>query len=125
MESTVPLADTHDADTTAEHNWVRSLTDYFNMESNGSAIAAIVGGTAFVLAAPLALKVAGFTATGPTAGSLASAFQSSIGNVATGTIFAACQSAGFLGLSVTTKAGVGIVGALVGVGIYLLIGWLC
>ena len=48
---------------------------------------AVVGGTALVVAAPIALPVLGFGAGGVAAGSAAAAVQGVIGNVAAGTVF--------------------------------------
>ena len=65
-----------------------------------------------VVAAPLALGAAGFTAGGVAAGSLAAAVQSAIYGGATTGAFAAAQSAGAAGFSWATT------GALAGAGGY-------
>ena len=64
------------------------------------AVGAAVG-TGAVVATPLVLSAAGFTAGGVAAGSVAAAAQSVLygGGVATGSIFAALQSAGVAGIS--------------------------
>ena len=61
--------------------------------------ALVVGGIGLgiVVAAPVALPVIGFSSSGVVAGSLAAAIQSSIGNVAAGSIFATLQSIGATG----------------------------
>ncbi|OCH93240.1 hypothetical protein OBBRIDRAFT_885642 [Obba rivulosa] len=51
-----------------------------------------LGALAVPVVAPLALGIAGFSAAGPVAGTLAAAWQASIGSVAAGSIFALCQS---------------------------------
>lgn len=73
----------------------------------------VVGGGA-VLAAPLVLSAAGFTAGGVAAGSAAAFAQSIIGNVAAGSWFALCQSAGAAGISAASSAIIGTVGGAVG-----------
>jgi len=79
----------------------------------GTAISAISAGV-FVVAANGGLSVLGFTAVGIQAGSLAAAWMSSIGNVASGSLFAALQSAGVIGFSVSATVGIGLVGVAVG-----------
>jgi len=73
----------------------------------------VVGGGA-VVAAPLVLSAAGFTAGGVAAGSAAAFVQSMIGNVAAGSWFALCQSAGAAGIATSSSAVIGTVGAAVG-----------
>ena len=79
--------------------------------------AAIGGGTLAVAAAPLALVAVGFGSAGVAAGTAAAAWQASIGNVAAGSFFASCQSAGAAGIAASTTAGVGAAGAAVGAGL--------
>ena len=66
-------------------------------------------GTGTVVATPLVLSAAGFTAAGVAAGSVAAAAQSVLygGGVATGSVFAALQSAGVAGISMTGYAAIG------------------
>jgi len=73
----------------------------------------VVGGGA-VVAAPLVLSAAGFTAGGVAAGSAAAFVQSMIGNVAAGSWFALCQSAGAAGIATSSSAVIGTVGTAVG-----------
>lgn len=56
--------------------------------------------TASVAALPI-LGAAGFAATGPVAGSAAAAWQSSVGLVQAGSLFAWCQSAAMGGAAVS------------------------
>ena len=83
--------------------------------SSGVMVAAglVVGGGA-VVAAPLVLSAAGFTAGGVAAGSAAAFVQSMIGNVAAGSWFALCQSAGAAGIATSSSAVIGTVGTAVG-----------
>merc|ERR1711990_1121255 len=55
---------------------------------------AVVAGAGVTVLAPVAIAVAGFGSAGVAAGSLAAAWQASIGNVIGGSIFAGLQSAG-------------------------------
>ena len=87
------------------------------IKENPKTAAAIGGGILAVTAVPLALAAAGFGAAGVAAGSAASAWQVSIGNVAAGSFFAACQSAGAAGMAASTTVGVGAAGAAVGAGL--------
>ena len=75
-----------------------------------------VGAMAGVVAAPMALSVAGFTASGVAAGSLAAWAQSTFYGGATGGIFSLCQSAGAAGLGLAGNAAAGGVGAGLGFG---------
>ncbi|OAG06973.1 uncharacterized protein CC84DRAFT_1204611 [Paraphaeosphaeria sporulosa] len=68
----------------------------------GVAAAPVVG----VVAAPLALGVAGFTAGGVAAGSMAAGIQAGIGNVAAGSIFAGLMSAGAGGAALAVVQGI-------------------
>jgi len=79
----------------------------------------VVGGGA-IIAAPIALTAIGFGSAGVVGGSIAAAWQASIGNVAAGSIFAACQSAGAVGISAATSAAIGSAGAAVGSGLSFL-----
>merc|ERR1711887_336187 len=62
----------------------------------------IVGAAVGVVAAPVALSAAGFTAGGVAAGSLAAGVQSFLYGASTTGAFSAAQSAGVLGVSWTT-----------------------
>ena len=84
-------------------SWVRSL-----LPVAGGAVAA---GTVAVVAAPIVLPALGFGAGGIVAGSVAAAWQASIGNVVAGTLFASLQSAGVAGLATTTYAGIAATGS--------------
>ncbi|KAJ7384036.1 hypothetical protein OS493_024050 [Desmophyllum pertusum] len=79
----------------------------------------IVGGTAAVVAAPLALAAAGFTTGGVAAGSIAAGIQSSVygGCVGASSAFAVLQSAGAAGIGIKTAAGIFTAG--VGAATYL------
>jgi hypothetical protein len=68
--------------------------------------------TASVVAVPV-LGVAGFVATGPVAGSAAAAWQSSIGLVEAGSLFAWCQSAAMSGAALNGIFSFGVAGARV------------
>lgn len=63
------------------------------------------------LAIPI-LGAAGFTAIGPAAGSAAAAWQSSIGVVQAGSVFAWCQSAAMGGATLGAIQGVGVGGVI-------------
>ncbi|KAJ7365916.1 Interferon-induced 6-16 [Desmophyllum pertusum] len=66
------------------------------------ALAGVVG-TVAVVAAPAVLTAAGFTSAGVAAGSFAAAAQSTYGGyVASGSLFAASQSAGVVGIGLKT-----------------------
>ncbi|KAH8925311.1 hypothetical protein BT69DRAFT_1348843 [Atractiella rhizophila] len=69
--------------------------------ARGIGISLAVGG-ATVLATPVLLSLVGFGAAGVGAGTLAAAIQSSIGNVAAGSLFALAQSIGAAGLAGST-----------------------
>lgn len=74
----------------------------------------MAGGAAVSIAAPyIALPLVGFGSSGVVAGSVAAAWQASIGNVVAGSAFAALQSAGVAGLATTTMAVCGTVGSAV------------
>ncbi|XP_052775859.1 interferon alpha-inducible protein 27, mitochondrial-like [Mya arenaria] len=77
-----------------------------------AALPLVVAG-ASVVAAPLVLSAAGFGAGGIVAGSLAAKGMSAIAmsngvGVAAGGFFAACQSAGAVGIAGSTLAGIGV-----------------
>ena len=73
----------------------------------------VVGGTAFVAAAPWLISAAGFTAVGVAANSVAAGIQSAVygGAVTSTSAFAAFQSAGAAGMSVAAKFGLFSAGA--------------
>lgn len=83
-------------------------------------IGALVGagiGLGATVVTPAVLAFAGFSAGGVVAGSIAAGVQSSIGNVAAGSMFATLQSIGATGgLSLVAKgavtAGAAVVGAI-------------
>ena len=70
--------------------------------------AALVGGTAAVVAAPFVLTAAGFTIGGVAAGSFAAGVQSAVygGTVASTSVFAGLQSAGAAGLGTSAASAV-------------------
>lgn len=72
------------------------------------------GAVVAVGGAVVALPALGFSSAGIAAGSIAAGIQSLIGNVAAGSVFAAFQSAGVLGLAGATQAILGAVGAAAG-----------
>ncbi|KAJ4289684.1 hypothetical protein N0V90_011013 [Kalmusia sp. IMI 367209] len=77
----------------------------------GAKVAAIIGVTgATVMAWPVALAAAGWTASGVVAGSFAATIQAGIGNVAAGSAFAVAQSAAMSG-AVAGTINTAIVGA--------------
>jgi hypothetical protein len=85
-------------------------------------IPAVVGATVVVgvLAAPLvvpaALGTVGFSSTGVVGGSIAAGMQASIGNVAAGSAFAACQSMAMGGaIAPVATAASGTAGGVLGV----------
>ncbi|KAI9730422.1 MAG: hypothetical protein M1834_005932 [Cirrosporium novae-zelandiae] len=78
-----------------------------------------VGGLLVGVGAAITLPIlgaVGFSAIGPVAGSVAAGWQSSIGAVSAGSLFAVCQSAAMGGAVASTIAGVGAAGAGVGIG---------
>ena len=78
-----------------------------------------VGATAGIVAAPIALTAAGFTASGVAGGSLAAWAQSTFYGGATGGLFSLLQSAGAAGLGAAgygTAAAVGGATGVAGVG---------
>lgn len=68
--------------------------------------AALVGGTAAVVAAPFVLTAAGFTTGGVAASSIAASIQSAVygGTVGSTSVFAVLQSAGAAGLGASAKS---------------------
>lgn len=68
-----------------------------------------------MVAAPVALAAAGFTSSGVAAGSMAAAYQATLGGViAKGSVFAALQSFGAAGLPAMAQATTAVAGAGVG-----------
>ncbi|KAF9738102.1 hypothetical protein PMIN01_03385 [Paraphaeosphaeria minitans] len=84
----------------------------------GVAAAPVVG----IVAAPLVLGAAGFTAGGVAAGSLAAGIQAGIGNVAAGSVFAGLTSAGAGGATLAVVQGIagGAAAAVAGVTAYVM-----
>lgn len=79
---------------------------------------AVVAGAAAVVAAPVALAAVGFTSSGVAAGSMAAAYQATLGGViAKGSVFAVLQSCGAAGIPAAAQAMVAAGGATVGGGI--------
>lgn len=66
-----------------------------------------------MVAAPIVLSAAGFTAAGVTAGSAAAGVQSTVygAAVGSGSVFAVLQSAGAAGIGLTTNVGIGTTAA--------------
>ena len=76
-------------------------------------IPGIVGGVAIV-AAPFVLTAVGFGTVGVAVGSIAATIQGPA--TVAGGVFASCQSAGVIGMAVTTKATIGAaIGTVAGV----------
>lgn len=71
------------------------------------------GGAVAIGTATVALPLIGFSSGGVVAGSLAASTQSMIGNIAAGSLFASLQSAGVIGMATSTKAIIGITGAVI------------
>ena len=67
-----------------------------------------------MVAAPVVLSAAGFTAGGVAAGSVAAAAQSAIYGGFTGGVFSVLQSAGAAGIGLAGNAAIGATGATVG-----------
>lgn len=65
------------------------------------------------LAMPAVLGVIGFGALGPVVGSMAAAWQATIGNVVAGSLFAFLQSAAMGGAAMGFFVGLGVLGAVV------------
>ena len=70
--------------------------------------------SAFSLGAPLLLNLAGFSAAGPVAGTVARTWQSSMGVVKAGSLFSWCQSAAMGGTAAAGISAAGVVGSGVG-----------
>lgn len=88
------------------------------IRANPNRTAGIGGGiTTFSLACatPAILNAVGFSAIGPVAGSLAAAWQASIGSVAAGTLFSFLQGAAMGGAALGVITGFGAAGAAVAV----------
>ncbi|KAH7098496.1 hypothetical protein BKA62DRAFT_367561 [Auriculariales sp. MPI-PUGE-AT-0066] len=108
LSNPIPLlgrlfADQAPASAAKRNPWVR-----------GMATTAVTTGVIMV-ASPLILPVFGFTTGGIAAGSTAAGWQSAIGNVAGGSLFAVLQSAGAVGgfaLTTAITAGAGVGGTL-------------
>jgi len=87
-------------------------------------LVAVLGSLAGWFLAPIVASAGllawGIGSAGPIAGSMAAAFQASVGNVIAGSVFAFCQSIAMGGLSAFGYA----VGGVVGGAISLLGGWL-
>ena len=82
------------------------------VRANPSRVATILGGITFLAltcAAPAILGAVGFNAAGPVAGSIAAAWQASMGTVAAGSFFAFLQSAAMGGAAMGMITGVGAV----------------
>jgi Interferon-induced 6-16 family len=67
--------------------------------------------SAFSLGAPLLLNLAGFSAAGPVAGTVATTWQSSMGVVKAGSLFSWCQSAAKGGKAAAGISAAGVVGS--------------
>jgi len=80
----------------------------YNWCWKGYTAAAVVGGTAAVVAAPFVLTAAGFTSAGVAAGSIAAGIQSTVygGTIASTSLFAGLQSAGAAGLGASAASAV-------------------
>lgn len=80
----------------------------YNWCWKGYTAAAVVGGTAAVVAAPFVLTAAGFTSAGVAAGSIAAGIQSAVygGTIASTSMFAGLQSAGAAGLGASAASAV-------------------
>lgn len=75
----------------------------------------MASGIVLTVAAPLALPLIGFAKAGVVAGSIAAGIQSTIGNVAAGSVFAALQSVGATGaVGIATKTVVVAAGGVIG-----------
>mmetsp|Transcript_17801 Transcript_17801/g.26663 ORF Transcript_17801/g.26663 Transcript_17801/m.26663 type:complete len:102 (+) Transcript_17801:68-373(+) len=85
----------------------------FLLAAGGNTLLAVGGNTLLAVGgAQVALHLVGFGATGIAAGSMAAAWQSSVGNVAAGSAFALIQSfgmtGGFLNAGIIAPAAVGM-----------------
>jgi len=80
-------------------------------------IGAGVTAGAAVIAAPIAIAAVGFGSAGVVGGSMAAAWQATIGNVALGSFFAGLQSAGAAGMGVAATGATAATGAAAGAGI--------
>jgi len=77
-------------------------------------MAMVTGAAVGVASLPLSLSLAGFSATGVVAGSLAAGVQSVFYGAATTGVFSTAQSAGVLGIGYVTAAVGGVVGGFAG-----------
>jgi len=89
----------------AAGNYIKEHPVSFTLQAVG-----VLTVTVSIVAVPI-LGAAGFVATGPVAGSAAAAWQSSIGLVEAGTLFAWCQSAAMGGAALNGIVSVGVAGA--------------
>lgn len=92
----------------------RSMTTWIKAHKKETAL--ILTGIimlALCIAMPAILGAIGFSAQGPIIGSMAAAWQSSIGSVAAGSLFAFLQSAAMGGAAMGLFAGFGVLGAVV------------
>lgn len=89
--------------------------------AKGGVVGVATGAAIGLVVIPVALPLVGFTVGGVAAGSTAAAIHSAIGNVAAGSLFAAAQSAGVIGMAAGTQVaiagGAGVVGAAIGAGV--------
>ena len=77
-------------------------------------IPGIAAGVVGIVVAPFALTAAGFGTAGVALGSIAATIQGPA--TVAGGLFASCQSAGMIGIAVTTKAAIGAaIGTVAGV----------
>ena len=77
-------------------------------------IPGIAAGVVGIVVAPFALTAAGFGTAGVALGSIAATIQGPA--TVAGGVFASCQSAGVIGMAVTTKAAIGAaIGTVAGV----------
>jgi len=83
-------------------SYVRAHPVLFGLQVAGAGVAA---------ASVIALPILGFGAAGPVAGSIAAGWQSSLGVVQAGSLFAWCQGAAMGGAAAGGLAGIGVAGA--------------
>ncbi|KAL1416262.1 hypothetical protein MTO96_006380 [Rhipicephalus appendiculatus] len=94
-----------------------STKEKLKMAAIVAGVAALVGAAA-VVAAPVALAGIGFTSSGVAAGSMAAAYQATLGGfIAKGSVFAVLQSFGAAGIPAAVQGGIAAAGATVGGGI--------
>lgn len=95
----------------------KSMTTW--IKAHKKQLAVILAGIiilALCLAMPAILGTIGFGASGPVVGSMAAAWQATIGNVVAGSLFAFLQSAAMGGAAMGLFAGFGVLGAIVAMG---------